>query len=237
MSGLDGLPDSGERVVPDFVDDSQWIASNLLKQHLKRYGWANSMCADKSVLDIACGSGYGAKGMADAGAKSVLGVDLDSRAVAYAKDRYRHPNVEFRSGTIHDVDETFDLITCFETLEHVSEPTEFLQALRKCLKPGGRLMISATVVPTMDIYPYHLRDYTKAEFRDACKAAGFEAERERTLTFRASPAQVRAAMFERAVMPKTGKVLNRPWQFAQNVWRACVTQGLSYENCIIEARP
>ena len=67
-----------ERLIPD--NDSQ--TNIIYNEHLVRYQLAAKLARGKKVLDIACGSGYGANILAEAGAAQVIAVDISSEAVA-----------------------------------------------------------------------------------------------------------------------------------------------------------
>ena len=139
-------------------------------EHVHRYRVAGSACAGKRVLDAASGEGYGTAMLAAAGA-DVVGVEIDAETVAAA--RLRYPGVEFVEGDVGKLpfpDHHFDVITSFETLEHIPEPQTCLEEFRRVLKPGGVLIIST---PDKTIYnqhlaepnPYHLHEMEREEFR------------------------------------------------------------------------
>ena len=56
--------------------------------HLDRYHFAASHVVGKKVADIACGTGYGTEILLHAGADSVIGIDIDAEAVAYASRQH-----------------------------------------------------------------------------------------------------------------------------------------------------
>src|SRR5207244_3069057 len=65
----------GERVVEDI--HYGW----LMKDHLARYHFAAPYCADKRVLDVATGTGYGANILRKQGAAEVVAVDREQAAL------------------------------------------------------------------------------------------------------------------------------------------------------------
>jgi ubiquinone/menaquinone biosynthesis C-methylase UbiE len=75
---------TGERVIPGQVDRDLW------NEHFARYLFAARLCRHKRVLDLACGTGYGAAGLAQT-ASQVVGLDYSTDALAYAKEEY--PNL------------------------------------------------------------------------------------------------------------------------------------------------
>jgi len=67
----------------------------IYDEHLVRYQLAAQIAAGKNILDIACGSGYGSKILAEAGALKVTGVDRDAEALEAAKKNYSADNLIF----------------------------------------------------------------------------------------------------------------------------------------------
>src|SRR5687767_9603768 len=113
--------------------------ARVYEDHVERYHFAAKFCRGKRVLDIACGSGYGSAMLADAGATSVVGVDINADNVAYAIEHYPRPTVRFGVGDIvtYAPEGQFDLIASFETIEHVPDYQGALRNLHKLLRDGG----------------------------------------------------------------------------------------------------
>jgi len=113
--------------------------------HVARYASAKQFCRGKKVLDVACGEGYGSKMLLNWGASSVLGVDISEDAIIKAKKRFNEKYLEFRQLEADGqefLDQQFDLIVSFETIEHVSNPNQFLRNIKKSLKKDGIAVIS-----------------------------------------------------------------------------------------------
>src|SRR5512139_1613877 len=106
---------TGEFFVPGQSGD------RIEADHFERYVFAANYAKNKSVLDIACGAGYSGPIFLEAGAKSYEGVDLNDQLVGYATQKYSKDNIVYRAGDIctFSPGNTYDLITCFETIEHV----------------------------------------------------------------------------------------------------------------------
>ncbi len=120
--------------------------------HLIRYLWACE-CAKGtsgigSVLDLACGSGFGSYLLAcTLPTARVIGADYDRAAVLEAARRYRRNNLEFRFGDAvhwHESlgDEVFDLIVSFDTIEHVHHREIMLENLVAHLRDDGQVFLS-----------------------------------------------------------------------------------------------
>ncbi|NBY19417.1 class I SAM-dependent methyltransferase [bacterium] len=97
-----------------------------------------------SVLDIACGNGFGSE-LIMTKAKTFYGGDLDSAIIEEARRLFGHiPNVSFGCQDITALSfpsESFECITSMETMEHIN-PALALKELHRVLKPKGKLIIS-----------------------------------------------------------------------------------------------
>ncbi len=161
----------GERQVAPTID-------GIRKDHVARYQWIAKMLPPESrVLDIACGVGYGAFILAEHG-HTVVAVDRDGEAIAYAMDHYAHALVSFRCDDVSCLvglypDDAFNVAISFETIEHLEDPKPFLKQLRRV---AGSLVAS---VPNEAVFPYrnykfHHRHYRPNEFKALIEGAGFE---------------------------------------------------------------
>ncbi|PKL94618.1 MAG: hypothetical protein CVV18_08390 [Gammaproteobacteria bacterium HGW-Gammaproteobacteria-8] len=129
---------TGERFTPECVRE-------ICYEHWHRYAWAARSVAGLSVLDCACGEGYGSHLLA-AAARQVDGVDIDRATIEHARLRYIAENLEFHAASALALpfeDRRFDAVVSFETLEHLAEHDELLSEFRRVLKPGGFLVLSS----------------------------------------------------------------------------------------------
>lgn len=166
-----------ERIIPDLVEKNESTGSETLQLHLERYVFASGFLKGGRVLDCACGVGYGSYLLAESGkCESVTGVDIDADSIKYAKERYSHPKIEFiNANALSFSDERkFDTIVSLETIEHIPDPANFVAHLKSMLKPGGCLIGSVPVTPSVDVNPHHVTDFTRASFRNMFKDMGFE---------------------------------------------------------------
>ena len=141
----------------------------LYNEHIVRYQLAGQLVKDKIVLDIACGSGYGAKMLADVGAAKVIAIDIDEAVIKQAEKQYQHSAIDFRADSAEILttvaDQSIDIVVSFETIEHLKNPDKFLQAVARVLKTDGQLLIST---PNGQVFknknPYHIKEFTREEF-------------------------------------------------------------------------
>jgi len=158
---------TGERYIPGEG------GSQLRYEHEHRYAVARGFCAGRAVLDYGSGEGYGAHSLSEVAA-SVLGVDIDPQAVSHAQELYEsQTNLQFRTLEGHrllEADRSFDVITCFEVIEHVSNPEAVIIELARLLKSDGVLLISTpNKAEYSDLHdyknPFHVREFYIDEFR------------------------------------------------------------------------
>jgi len=174
FSPPDGLLGSAiERIVPGSAGHSE----HLVREHLKRYEFAADLVGGLRVLDIACGSGYGAQLLA-ARAASVVGADIESAAVDYARERYASANLAFDVADAHTLDGfpngSFDAVVSFETIEHLPDYRAYLAAVRRVLRPGGIYIVSTpdtkfsekAKLPPALVNPYHIHEFEREELRE-----------------------------------------------------------------------
>ena len=147
-------------------------------EHFPRYSLAAQMAPGARALDFGCGTGYGTAKLATV-ASSVTGMDISEEAIHWARHTHRDPKLEF---ILRDdlgaglPAASFDLVTCFEMIEHVDHPTQIatVASIARLLKPSGKLVMSTPDPQFTAPYgdnPYHLREMTEAEFTELLSAS------------------------------------------------------------------
>ncbi|KTC67915.1 3-demethylubiquinone-9 3-methyltransferase [Legionella birminghamensis] len=145
------------------------------------------------ILDVGCGGGILAEAMAERGGV-VSGIDADDDAIITANTHAVAHNlsINYQAIPIEDFEGiSFDLITCMEMLEHVSDPELVVHHCFRLLKPGGKLFLS-TINRTLKAYgaaiiaaeyilgllPKQTHDYDKfikpGELASVLRREGFE---------------------------------------------------------------
>ena len=123
-----------------------------------------------SLLDIACGPGYGTKHLSGKGYQ-VVGGDYDGDVIAENRQKYSGiPELKFEQANAMDLsfeDNFFDAVLSMETIEHVNAPEKMLEELARVLKPGGTLIMSTpqNSYPGRCINPVHVYEFSLNEFK------------------------------------------------------------------------
>ncbi|HEX8207446.1 MAG TPA: class I SAM-dependent methyltransferase [Solirubrobacteraceae bacterium] len=160
----------GEAVVPERFVPAQTRGQLVEAEHLVRYWWAARLARGRRVLDAGCGTAYGTRMLADAGAAHVTGVDR-AASVLESVQAGLPDNAELVTGDLRALpfaDRSFDLVVCFEVIEHLEDPDAALRELERVVAADGVVVVSS---PNRDVYepgnPHHPHEYTPAELRQA----------------------------------------------------------------------
>jgi len=111
---------------------------------------------EATVLDIGCGGGLLAEGMARSGA-TVTGIDRADKPLAVARLHAEQQSMEVNYQNsdaetwARDHPDLYDAVTCLEVLEHVPDVPSAIEAASHMLKPGG-LFFFATLNRTVKSY-------------------------------------------------------------------------------------
>lgn len=141
--------------------------------HLKAYEVAMGLAAGLDVLDVGCNTGYGTILLADVG-RRVVGVDVSARAIQAAREAAPDGRPEFLAIdglSLPFADASFDLVTSFQVIEHVREPTPYLREIARVLRPGGTVVLTTPnaatrLDPGMPPWnPFHVREYLAGELK------------------------------------------------------------------------
>jgi SAM-dependent methyltransferase len=95
-------------------------------------------------LDLGCADGYYASGLAERGAETVVGLELNPEVVARASGLPHPENVSFLCGQgelLPFEDGSFDCVLLNEVLEHVFDEHATLREVHRVLRSGGTLAV------------------------------------------------------------------------------------------------
>lgn len=146
-----------DRIVPGLTP---WD-SHVMRLHLATYEFAaEAILPGYKVLDAGCGVGYGTSVLA-VRAEKVLGVDISQEAVGYARSHFARRNIRY---VVMDLTEgfkgDFDLVTCFQVIEHLEDG----EGLLRRLKDVGKDVMVATPLPRGWGGEAHVHEYQCGEF-------------------------------------------------------------------------
>lgn len=116
--------------------------------------------AGEKLLEIGCGAGavLGILGQTFPGLK-LAGIDLEPKQIDYAQKHLNNlglSNVDLRVGDAADLpwqDNYFDHIYAIWFLEHLPNPLQALQAVKRVIKPGGTITVTETDYRTLLVTP------------------------------------------------------------------------------------
>jgi len=97
--------------------------------------------AGTRLLDAGCGAGMALELAAQLGAE-VSGFDASDALLDIARNRL--PGVSFAQGDLEDLpyeDNTFDIVTGFNSFQYAADPVAALQQARRVCKPGGHVFV------------------------------------------------------------------------------------------------
>lgn len=131
---------------------------------------------DRAVLDVGCGAGGMLAPLSRYG--TVRGIDTSEEMVAFCRER-GFADVEVGSAAALPVaDATTDLITLFDTIEHIPDDEAVLREVRRALRPGGLVFVSVPAYQLLyannDRVVHHQRRYRASALRRKLVAAGLE---------------------------------------------------------------
>ena len=162
--------DDGERPIPELWELHPRKRATRFGL-LSLYEFAARFVEGKRVLDFGCGVGYGGCYLLSRGAKEVTAIDIDSRSIRYAKDRYKHPALHFIETSIEDLStttkyvEAFDFVCCSNVMEHIRDYQSALRAVTRLLAPDGLYLQVTPPSGEAQGNPWHITNLTVAQWR------------------------------------------------------------------------
>lgn len=199
-----------ERIVPGAAPIESYF------EHMEKYVFAASRAnLHSTVLDLACGVGYGSYHLARKGFNGVIGIDRSKAAVGYARAVYaKLPNLAFITADAENLpisSSAVNVLTSFETVEHLENADAFLLESGRVLKEGGLLILSTPnkhlSLRRQAVNPYHVRELFLAEMLDKLVSLGFQAKELYGQGIRAQRNQLSESMRTRAFIRTLGRLV------------------------------
>lgn len=131
---------------------------------MKDYQMRHPQSGPYELLDVGCGDGELMRFVhAYIPTWSKSGIDVTPKAISFAQQD--SPNMKFQVGNIYEIpfpENSFDIVFCGETLEHLDAPEAAIEQLFKVCKPGGRVVIS-TPNEHANYSDEHIHEFTVGE--------------------------------------------------------------------------
>ncbi len=168
--------------IMDRVEDSHWwfVGRRAILEMFLRKLTANrkSQIEDRKILDIGCGTGANLEMLSQFG--TAEGVDVSDDALEFCRKK----DLKVSKGlaeTLPYPDETFDITTALDVIEHLDDDIAGLKEMYRVTKTGGHALIFVPAFMWLwgvqdDISNHRIR-YTKKQIVDRLTKAGFTVER------------------------------------------------------------
>lgn len=157
---------TGERL----ADENRLYAADLAR-HRIAYVFAAERAGGRRVLDLGCGTGYGSAELSES-AGAVVGFDR-----VRPGDRALRSGASFVRGDLNGLplaENSFDLVVSFQVIEHLLDPTAYLEAIARVLRPDGLAIVTTPNLAQSDKEnPFHVHEYEAEELRQ-CLAHHFQ---------------------------------------------------------------
>lgn len=139
----------------------QWVKEYAIKSKIKLLNSLGTQ--EKNILDIGCGTGDFLVGCKKKG-WSVFGVEPNAKARDLTLKKLIENNDSIENTIEENINEfldngplvkQFDVITMWHVLEHVPNLNEYIESLKKLLKPSGVLLIAVPNFKSYDANHYN----------------------------------------------------------------------------------
>jgi SAM-dependent methyltransferase len=201
--------------IMDRVEDKHWWFVGrraVLETFMRRiHSSIATPHAPLRILDVGCGTGANLEMLSQFGAAE--GVDVSDDALEFC----RRKGLTVQKGlaeTLPYADETFDITTALDVIEHLDDDVAGLKEMHRVTKTGGRTLIFVPAFMWLwgvqdDISNHRIR-YTRKQIVDRVRQAGFTVERSTyaNFTFFAPILGGRALMRFTGIRPESENNIN-----------------------------
>lgn len=169
-------------IIFESEDDHWWFVGRravVFAQIEDALGPHRPMPSKFQALDIGCGTGATMDHLRKFG--EVQGIDLAMIPLSFSRRRGHQRTMCASATELPFADETFDLITALDVIEHLDDDVAGLSEIRRTLKPGAPAVIYVPAFMALwgpnDDQSGHKRRYRLPELKAAAEAAGLKVER------------------------------------------------------------
>ena len=164
------------------IDDRHWWfvgRRRIVLEVLAAETLSRRAGAEPEIVDLGCGTGAMLKYLRSFG--SVRGLDADEHAVEFCRARGEQRVELLESDRLPLADDSVDLVTALDVLEHIEDDRGALAEIRRVLRPGGTLLATVPAYRWMwgpqDEISHHYRRYQRRELSGRIAASGLELRR------------------------------------------------------------
>jgi 2-polyprenyl-3-methyl-5-hydroxy-6-metoxy-1,4-benzoquinol methylase len=136
---------------------------------------ARFISKNDKILEVGSGKGNFGKFM---NTENYVGLDFSTKAKEMAAKNGIDVRIETVQAHAAAHEGQYDVSCAFQVLEHVPDVFEFLEAMTKALKPGGKLIIAVPSEASyisrannlaLNLPPHHMSRYTDLALKNVCK--------------------------------------------------------------------
>jgi len=163
------------------LEDTYWwfVARRGLVLALLRRCLPALAGSERIILDVGCGTGATLPGLSQYG--RVIGLDSSHYALQCCRKRGHRDLMQARGEALPIADESADVITALDLLEHIPDDAAAVREFARVLRPGGLLIVIVPACPMLwsehDEALDHLRRYRAARLRRIVADSGLVTER------------------------------------------------------------
>jgi 2-polyprenyl-3-methyl-5-hydroxy-6-metoxy-1,4-benzoquinol methylase len=175
-----------------FLDERRKAIDEYPQRHAREIALLTRIGATGRLLDVGCATGSFMMAARTMGFRVIKGVDIAAPSVALARERgFEATAGDFPAGLF--APDSFDIVTMWNTLEHLPSPFAFLEEAHRVVAPGGYVAVSVPNYASLSVrllgtrYRYialeHLNYFTAATLGLLLRRAGFEVVHAETRSF------------------------------------------------------
>ncbi|HMX30260.1 MAG TPA: class I SAM-dependent methyltransferase, partial [Blastocatellia bacterium] len=164
-------------IIFDVEDDHWWFVGRravVFAQIEDALGTQASQLAGFQSLDIGCGTGATMDHLRKYG--EVQGIDLAMIPLSFSRRRGHLRTMCASATELPFADESFDLVTALDVIEHLEDDVKGLSEIRRVLKPGAPAVIYVPAFQALwgpnDDQSGHKRRYRLPQLQSAAERAG-----------------------------------------------------------------
>jgi SAM-dependent methyltransferase len=173
---LETFPEESFAKLARVEDGHFWFEerNNLISWAMRKYA---PNCG--SFLEVGCGTGFVLRRIAEEFPRAFMtAVEYYEAALPFARQRCPRANISQADITNLPFEGEFDVVGCFDVLEHIPDDAAAFRNLRRALKPGGLLLVSVPqhmwLWSEQDEHACHQRRYSRGELLAKARDSGLQ---------------------------------------------------------------